>query len=127
VKALLDTHALLWWLSDDPTLSARARRAIAGTDNEIFVSPASAWEMTIKNKRGKLDVQDLLDRLPQEIEEEGFLVLPISIEHGLRAGALPEHHRDPFDRMLIAQAQAEHLPIVSNDTVFDSYGIKRIW
>ena len=83
--------------------------------------------MAIKNKQGKLDIQDLLDRLPQEIEEEGFLVLPISIEHGLRAGALPEHHRDPFDRMLIAQAQAEHLPIVSNDTVFDSYGIKRIW
>ena len=127
MKALLDTHALLWWLSDDPSLSARARRAIAGTDNEIFVSPVSAWEMAIKNQRGKLDVQDLLDRLPQEIEEEGFLVLPISIEHGLRAGALPEHHRDPFDRMLIAQAQAEHLPIVSNDTVFDSYGIKRIW
>lgn len=127
MKALLDTHALLWWLSDDPSLPARARRAIAGTDNEILVSPVSPWEMAIKNKQGKLDIQDLLDRLPQEIEEEGFLVLPISIEHGLRAGALPEHHRDPFDRMLIAQAQAEHLPIVSNDTVFDSYGIKRIW
>jgi PIN domain nuclease of toxin-antitoxin system len=127
VKALLDTHALLWWLSDDPSLSARARRAITAADNEIFVSAASVWELAIKNKKGRLDVQDLLDRLPQEIEEEGFLVLPISIEHGLRAGALPEHHRDPFDRMLIAQAQAEHLPIVSNDTVFDSYGIKRIW
>ncbi|MBZ5511858.1 MAG: type II toxin-antitoxin system VapC family toxin [Acidobacteriia bacterium] len=127
MKALLDTHALLWWLSDDPALSARARRAITAADNEIFVSAASAWEMAIKNKRGKLDIQNLLDRLPQEIEEEGFLVLPISIEHGLRAGALPEHHRDPFDRMLIAQAQAEQLPIVSNDTVFDSYGIKRIW
>ena len=127
MKALLDTHALLWWLSDDPALSARARRAITAADNEIFVSAASAWEIAIKNKRGKLDIQNLLDRLPQEIEEEGFLVLPISIEHGLRAGALPEHHRDPFDRMLIAQAQAEQLPIVSNDTVFDSYGIKRIW
>ncbi len=127
MKALLDTHALLWWLSDDPSLSARARRAITAADNEIFVSAASVWELAIKNKKGRLDVQDLLDRLPQEIEEEGFLVLPISIEHGLRAGALPEHHRDPFDRMLIAQAQAEHLPIVSNDTVFDSYGIKRIW
>ena len=127
MKALLDTHALLWWFHRSVLLSEKARRAIVGTDNEIFVSPASAWEMAIKNKRGKLEVQDLLDRLPQEIEEEGFLVLPISIEHGLRAGALPEHHRDPFDRMLIAQAQAEHLPIVSNDTVFDSYGIKRIW
>ena len=127
MKALLDTHALLWWFHRSALLSEKARAAIAGTDNEILVSPVSPWEMAIKNKQGKLDIQDLLDRLPQEIEEEGFLVLPISIEHGLRAGALPEHHRDPFDRMLIAQAQAEHLPIVSNDTVFDSYGIKRIW
>jgi PIN domain nuclease of toxin-antitoxin system len=127
VKALLDTHALLWWFLDDPSLSARGRRAIAAAENEIFVSPASPWELATKNKHGRLDVQDLLDRLPQEIEEEGFLVLPISIEHALRAGALPEHHRDPFDRMLIAQAQAEHLPILSNDTIFDRYGVRRIW
>ena len=127
MKALLDTHALLWWFLDDPSLSARVRRAITAADNEIFVSPVSPWEMAIKNQQGKLHVQDLLDRLPQELEEEGFLVLPISIEHALRAGSLPEHHRDPFDRMLIAQAQAEHLPILSNDTIFDRYGVKRIW
>ncbi|MBZ5628615.1 MAG: type II toxin-antitoxin system VapC family toxin [Acidobacteriia bacterium] len=127
MRLLLDTRALLWWLLDDPSLSAKARRAISATENEIFVSPASPWEMAIENKRGKLEVEDLLDRLPQELEEEGFLVLPISIEHALRAGALVEHHRDPFDRMLIAQAQAEHLPILSNDAVFDRYGIKRIW
>ncbi|MBZ5568954.1 MAG: type II toxin-antitoxin system VapC family toxin [Acidobacteriia bacterium] len=127
MRLLLDTHALLWWLLDDPSLSAKARRAIATTDNEIFVSAASPWEMAIKNKRGKLDVQDLLDRLTQELEEEGFRVLPISIEHALRAGALVEHHRDPFDRMLVAQAQAEHLPILSNDAVFDRYGVRRIW
>jgi PIN domain nuclease of toxin-antitoxin system len=127
MKLLLDTHALLWWFSDSASLSAKARRAIAATDNQIFVSAASAWEMAIKNKQGKLDAQDLLDRLPQDLEDEGFLVLPISIEYALRAGALVEHHRDPFDRMLVAQAQAERLPILSSDTVFDRYDVKRIW
>jgi PIN domain nuclease of toxin-antitoxin system len=127
VKALLDSHTLIWWFLDHPSLSDKARRAIAAADNAIFVSPASPWELAIKNKQGKLDIQDLLDRLPQELEDEGFLVLSISIEHALRAGALVEHHRDPFDRMLIAQAQAERLPIISNDSVFDRYGIRRIW
>jgi PIN domain nuclease of toxin-antitoxin system len=124
---LIDTHVLLWWLRDDPVLSPKARRTIARTQNELFVSAASGWEMAIKQKSGKLDAQDLLERLEIELAEEGFLVLPISLEHALRAGSLVLHHKDPFDRMLVSQAQAENLSILSNDVVFDRYGVQRIW
>jgi len=127
VRLLLDTHALLWWFTDDSALSAKARRTIARGDNQIIVSAVSAWEMAIKNKAGRLEAQELLDRLQEELDEEGFLVLPISLGHALRAGSLVEHHKDPFDRMLISQAQAEHLPILSSDTVFDRYGVRRVW
>ena len=126
MRVLIDTQVLLWWFRDDPALSAKARRTIAKADNEILVSAASGWEMAIKNKSGKLDAQELLDRLNIELDEQGFLVLPISLEHALRAGALVLH-KDPFDRMLVSQAQAENLPILSNDVVFDRYGIRRIW
>ena len=127
MRVLIDTQVLLWWFGDDPALSAKARRTIAKADNEVLLSAASAWEMAIKNKSGKLDAQGLLDRLEIELEEEGFLTLPISLDHALRAGSLVLHHKDPFDRMLVAQAQAENLPILSNDVVLDRYGIRRIW
>lgn len=127
MRVLLDTQALLWWLGDAPSLSLRARRTIANPANEVLVSAASAWEMAIKNQSGKLHAQALLDRLPEELSEQGFLTLPISVEHAVRAGALVEHHKDPFDRMLVAQAQAENLPVLSNDTVFERYGVRRIW
>jgi PIN domain nuclease of toxin-antitoxin system len=127
VRVLIDTQVLLWWFRDDPALSAKAQRTIANADNEVLVSAASGWEMAIKNKSGKLDAQELLDRLEMELTEEGFLVLPISLEHALRAGSLTLHHKDPFDRMLVAQAQAENLPILSNDAVFDRYTVRRIW
>ena len=127
MKLLLDTHTLLWWFSDDPALSEKARRAIAKAGNEIIISAVSAWEIAIKHKAGKLEAQPLLDKFADELAEEGFGVLPISLDHAIRAGSLVEHHKDPFDRMLVAQAQAEHLPIVSNDPVFDSYGVRRIW
>jgi PIN domain nuclease of toxin-antitoxin system len=127
LRVLLDTQALLWWLCDAPVLSPKARRAIAKVENDVFVSAASAWEMAIKTRSGKLDAQELLDRLQLELSEQGFLVLPISLGHAVRAGALIEHHKDPFDRMLVAQAQAENLALVSNDSVFDRYGIRRIW
>jgi PIN domain nuclease of toxin-antitoxin system len=83
--------------------------------------------MAIKNKSGKLDVEELLQRLETELDEEGFSVLPISLDHALRAGSLDLHHKDPFDRMLVAQAQAENLAILSNDAIFERYGARRIW
>jgi PIN domain nuclease of toxin-antitoxin system len=127
LRLLLDTHALLWWFSDHPALSPKARGLIADSGNELFVSAASAWEMAIKSRAGKLDAGPLLDNLVEELVGGGFHPLPISVDHAVRAGALPEHHRDPFDRMLIAQAQAENLAILSNDEGFARYGIRRIW
>lgn len=128
MRALLDTHSLLWWLSDDPALSRKARRVIAETGNVVVVSAVSAWEIAIKSRLGKLPgAASLLSDFSARMEREGFELLPITAEHGIRAGLLPGPHRDPFDRMLIAQSQAENIPIVSNDAVFDSYGARRIW
>jgi len=127
VKCLLDSHVLLWWLQNDPALSSKALRAISSADNEIFISAATAWELAIKNHSGKLEIPKLLDGLESKLTEEGFLTLTISMRHALHAGALPSHHRDPFDRMLIAQAQVEDLSLISNDSMFDHYGVRRIW
>jgi len=128
VRALLDTHALLWWLSDDPALSRPARKFIAETKNSAIVSAASAWEIATKVRLGRLPTAaDLAADFVGYLEREGFELLPISPDHAIRAGLLPGPHKDPFDRMLIAQAQAESMPVVSNDLVFDSYGVRRIW
>lgn len=128
LRALLDTHALLWWLSDDPALPKSARRVIAETTNTLIVSAASAWEIAIKVRLGKLpSAADLVAEFSGLIEREGFEMLAISAEHGIRAGLLPDPHRDPFDRMLIAQAQAENVPIVTNDSAFENYGVRRLW
>jgi len=128
VRALLDTHTLLWWLSDDPALSRPARKFIAEIKNSAIVSAASAWEIATKVRLGKLPTAvDLAADFVGYLEREGFELLPISPDHGIRAGLLPGPHKDPFDRMLIAQAQAESMPVVSNDLVFDSYGVRRIW
>lgn len=125
---LLDTHALLWWLADDPSLSRRARAAIANTANTVLVSAASAWEIATKVRLGKLPTAaDLAANFADQMESEGFATLPISSDHAIRAGLLPGHHRDPFDRMLIAQSQAEHLALVSNEEIFDGYGVRRVW
>ncbi|MGC3873665.1 type II toxin-antitoxin system VapC family toxin [Halomonas sp. GXIMD04776] len=122
-RILLDTHVFLWWLADDPQLGANAREAIAESRNTIFVSAASIWEISIKRQFGKLDALNDLDRI---IEDEGFTALPITLFHGEQAGNLPLHHRDPFDRMLIAQGQAEGLALMSSDTAFVAYGIRVI-
>lgn len=128
MRALLDTHALLWWLSDDPALSRSARKFIAETRNSAIVSAASAWEIATKVRLGKLpSAADLAADFVGYLEREGFESLPISPGHAIRAGLLPGPHKDPFDRMLIAQAQAENMPLVTNDLVFDSYGVRRIW
>jgi PIN domain nuclease of toxin-antitoxin system len=128
LRALLDTHALLWWLSDDPSLTRTARKIIAETKNTLIVSAASAWETAIKVRLGKLPTAaDLAADFSGQIAREGFELLAISADHGIRAGLLPGPNKDPFDRMLIAQAQAEHMPIISNEVSFDGYGVRRLW
>lgn len=120
MRLLLDTHALIWWLEDSVELSADAREQVANGLNEVVVSAASAWEMAIKEATGKLRAPATLE---QAIETSGFTALPITIRHALKAGSLPAHHRDPFDRMLIAQALAEGLTIVTRDQRFEQYGV----
>jgi PIN domain nuclease of toxin-antitoxin system len=128
VRALLDTHTLLWWFSDDPSLSSLARQFTADIENFAIVSAASAWEIAIKVRLGKLPTAEgLAADFENYLEREGFDPLPITLDHAIRAGLLPGFHKDPFDRMLIAQAQAESLPIISNDEIFDEYGVRRIW
>jgi PIN domain nuclease of toxin-antitoxin system len=119
VRLLLDTHALLWWLADE-ALTAQAREAIADPANLVVVSAASAWEISIKKALGKLAAPDDLE---QQLQAGGLAPLPISIAHGVAAGQLPRHHEDPFDRMLIAQAFAEGLTIMTRDKRFDDYGV----
>jgi PIN domain nuclease of toxin-antitoxin system len=128
MRLLIDTHALLWWLADDPALSASARKHLARAGNTIFVSSASAWEIATKFRIGKLpDAGDLLADFAGHLSRERFEGLAISVDHAVRAGLLPGPHKDPFDRMLIAQAQAESLPILSNDEAFDTYSVRRLW
>ncbi len=128
MRALVDTHALLWAVVGDKKLSKPAHKVLASFENEIFVSAASAWEISIKLRLGKLPEADsLVGDMSRIVEQLGFHELPISLDHAQRAGSLRGEHRDPFDRMLIAQAQAENLALVSNERLFDAYGIKRIW
>ena len=120
---LLDTHALLWVLDDSPELNERARRAIINPRNQVFVSAASVWEIAIKSALGKVTAPD---DLLVAIEETGFTELGIKSSHAVQAGRLPLHHRDPFDRMLVAQAQAQGLTIVTRDANILLYGVSTI-
>jgi PIN domain nuclease of toxin-antitoxin system len=128
VRLLLDTHAFLWWVGAGRTLSRRARSAIGSGRNECFVSIATAWEIAIKVSLGSLRVEGSLDRfLPDQIAANGFQPLPIDLRHAARVATLPFHHRDPFDRLLVAQALEEELAVVTADPVFAEYGVKRVW
>jgi PIN domain nuclease of toxin-antitoxin system len=127
VRILLDTHVLIWWFGNESKLSRRALSIITNPSNTILVSAAIAWELAIKVNLGKFDAFSLTTELPRYTEEEGFEELPISMEQAVRAGLLPLHHRDPFDRLLVAQAQALNVPILSADTVLDQYDVKRVW
>ena len=128
MRVLLDTHVLIWWVYDAPELNRTSRELLENNANSGVISAASAWEMAIKYQLGRLPhAADLVTNFSGLMEIVDFEMLPISAEHGVRAGLLPMHHKDPFDRVLIAQAQAESMPIVSNDTIFDSYGVRRLW
>ena len=124
---LLDTHALLWWLEGGAKLSVRARRTIENGDSRIFVSAATAWEIAIKHNTGKLSAPDLIADFRGQLDQEGFQELAISTNHAVRAGTIKNAHKDPFDRMLAAQAQLEKLAIMSRDSVFDEFSVKRVW
>jgi PIN domain nuclease of toxin-antitoxin system len=127
LNLLIDTHVLLWWWTEEEQLSGRAKTAILDSRNRSYVSAAVAWELAIKVNLGKLDARDVVSNLKQLLIEEGFRRLAISTDHALRAGLLPMLHRDPFVRLLVAQAQALNSPIVSADAIFDRYGAQRIW
>ncbi|HEY4907098.1 MAG TPA: type II toxin-antitoxin system VapC family toxin [Candidatus Acidoferrum sp.] len=124
---LLDTHSLLWWLDNDDRLSRRAREAIQNPITQVLVSVGSLWEIAIKQQLGKLKASNLVNNFQKELDDAGFVELPISGVHAIRAAVLPINHRDPFDRLLIAQAEIENVPIVSRDSQFDAYGVHRVW
>jgi PIN domain nuclease of toxin-antitoxin system len=128
MRVLLDTHALLWAAAYDELLSPRARHLIQSERNEVFVSAVSAWEIATKYRLGKLPLaQALLDDFIPSIRSAGYMPLPISLEHALRAGRLTPEHKDPFDRMLAAQAIHEDLALISNDEPLDVFGVRREW
>ena len=128
MRVLLDTHVFLWWVEGDRALPAKARAALADPDNECLVSMASAWELAIKSGLGKLKLAvPVMRYVVEHVAANAFRVLDIRLAHVGRVETLPPHHRDPFDRLLAAQALEEKLPIVSADPVFRKYGVKRVW
>lgn len=128
MRFLLDTNALIWFIEGNPRLSAHARSLIEDEENELFVSIASLWEIAIKFGIGKLNLRQPFEELfPSQLEDNSIEILGITVEHLSQVSGLPLHHRDPFDRLIIAQAQVEHLPIISVDTMFDNYSIRREW
>jgi PIN domain nuclease of toxin-antitoxin system len=127
-RLLLDTHALLWWLADPKQLSAKAHAAIGDPEHQVLVSAASAWELATKVRLGKLEMgQQLLSQLPDVLASQGFELLPILFSHGLRAGGYPQAHRDPFDRLLAAQAELENLTLVTLDPALQAFPCQLLW
>ena len=128
MRLLLDTHALIWWLAGSDRLPVAAQRAIADEENDKLISAASAWEITTKVRLGKLPgAEEFAEDVAGAIAGEGFEALPITVDDAARAGSLPEPHRDPFDRILIAQALAGNLVLISRESLFDRYGVRRLW
>lgn len=128
MRLLLDTHAFLWWFSGSNRLSLPAREQIEDDSNDVIVSAASAWEIATKHRLGKLpDAEELALDMTGAIAEQDFEELPITVEDAARAGSLPGPLRDPFDRVLIAQALSGNLVLVSIEPLFDNYGVRRLW
>ena len=127
MRVLLDTHTFLWWADDDRRMSAPARKAIADAADG-FLSVASCWEIAIKVSRGRLTIPKPIERfVPEQLGLNGFQLLPVDLDDVARVATLPFHHRDPFDRLLAAQALSDDLTLVSADPVFRKYGVKRAW
>jgi PIN domain nuclease of toxin-antitoxin system len=128
VRILLDTHAFVWWVSDSDELSRRARRLIADGANEIFFSAASAWEIAIKSRLRRATLPPDAERFVREqLELNAFQMLPIQVHHALGVASLPALHRDPFDRMLVAQALSEELTLMSRDRRLADYSVRLVW
>lgn len=128
MRLLLDTHALLWWWADSPRLSNAARHAMVDADCVVLVSVASAWEIAIKQRRGNLSgVPAEAAPFTRQVSDSGFELLAITLEHAMLAGYHPAEHRDPFDRMLAAQAEIEDAVLVSCDVALDQFGVRRLW
>ena len=128
MRVLIDTHALLWFLNNSPRLSRRARSLIIEPRNEVLVSVGSLWKVVIKASLGRLELEEPFEELiPAQLDAERIEVLPIELRHLAALGGLPFHHRDPFDRLIIAQAVAEGIPVVSRDREFDPYPVEVLW
>lgn len=127
MKLLVDTNALYWWLNEPSRLTTKAEAAITDKSNTVVISAIVPWELAIKTRLGKMKAERLLEMWDEKVGAERFSELPIDSTNSIRAGLLPLHHRDPFDRMLAAQALATGWPIVSADAIFDVYSIRRIW
>lgn len=128
MKALLDTHTFLWWTTNDSRLSSLCHQIIRDPNNQIYLSAASAWEIAIKVQIGKLTLPEPAETfVPGRVSLTGFLPLPISVEHTLKTASLPLLHRDPFDRLLIAQSQLENAPILTTDPLLVQYAVSTLW
>ncbi|MFZ5483306.1 MAG: type II toxin-antitoxin system VapC family toxin [Pseudomonadota bacterium] len=128
MRVLLDTHALLWWWTDDPQLSGPARACLLDADNVVLVSAASAWEIATKFRLGKLsEAGEAIERFNELVAADGFTHLAVTYLHSLKAGAYPVPHRDPFDRVLAAQSELESAQLITRDPVFEQFGIQTLW
>ncbi|MEO7908985.1 MAG: type II toxin-antitoxin system VapC family toxin [Roseiflexaceae bacterium] len=128
MRALLDTHTFLWWVHNDSRLSQRVREIISDSSNTLYLSAVSGWEIAIKAQLGKLQFSSSLDRfIAEQIALNGIDTLPITLRHGLHVATLPPHHRDPFDRLLVAQCQLEQLPMLTADAQILKYALQTIW
>lgn len=128
MKYLLDTHTFLWWITDDTSLSDKAKKIITNVDSTLFLSAASGWEIAIKARLGKITLpDDITTFIYEQISINAINELPIRINHTLQTYLLPEHHRDPFDRILVSQSQLEMLPIITGNSLISKYKVKVIW
>ena len=127
MKLLLDTHAFLWFVTGDPRMGGKARRQMEAGETELYLSAASVWEMAIKTSLGRLTLPTSLHEYVEEKIEAGFRILPVEWPHAAAVAKLPFHHKDPFDRLIIAQGMTEKIPIVSGDQAFKAYGVKIVW
>jgi PIN domain nuclease of toxin-antitoxin system len=128
VRYLLDTHVFLWWIAGDDRLSDRARTIIADGQNVLYLSAASCWEIAIKTRLGRLTLSgDAQEFIPEHMARNSIEGLPVQVAHALRVASLPDHHRDPFDRLLVAQSEMEALPLLTSDRQFQPYKVPLVW